>query len=328
MVSIQDVTLRKIEELEQSLPDFLLEKENCILYDWLSVSSQIDSPQTMIDSLGLGNLEFQLMSGFYGYRQRLYYDGVSVHFDGHNENMGILLDMSGQGCRVFETFGHGDWKALFECFCEEGEGYNFTRLDVAFDDFTGLIPLKKIAETVRAGLFTSKARKWTIEESSDGLSVYIGSKKSHVLIRFYDKAAERGYDDSVHWVRCEVQFRKERAANFISLNKPIGEKFAGVLNNYVRFIDVNPDDSNKARWGTSAFWLNFVQTVKKISIYTPKTVEYNLSRVEAHIFKQCGNNIETYIKCMGLDYFLKKLDERDSVLKEKHKALIAEWNES
>jgi phage replication initiation protein len=328
MFSIQDVTMRKIEEIEQSLPDFLQKKENCIIYDWLTVSSKCDSPESMIEILGLQDLPFQIMPGFHGYRQRLYYDGISVHFDGHNEQMGICLDMSGQGCRVFETFGHSDWSRLFETFTVTKEGYNFTRLDIAYDDFTGLIPLEKIAKMVMKEQFVAKAKKWTVEQSSDGLTVYIGSKKSNVLIRFYDKAAERGYENDVHWVRCEIQFRKERAENFVKCDKKIGEKFACVLNNYLRFVNSSQTDSNKARWKTCKFWLDFVQTIEKISIFTAKKIDYNLSRVDYFVFQQAGNCIDTYIQCVGLDNFLKRLKERESSLKKKHLAVISEWKSS
>ena len=312
-------------------PMINLATEDIIIYDWLSVSSKIMSVQSMLEFLGLQELPFQIISGFYGYRQRYYYDGISVHFDGHNEDMGILLEMSGQGCRVFETFGHGDWERLFAEFTSEGEGYNITRLDVAYDDHTGTLDLEKIAELTQKGLYLAKAKKWTVQNGSDGITVYIGSMKSETLIRFYDKARERGFaaEDGVHWVRCEIQLRHERASNFVKLNRTIGEKFGGVLNNYLRFVDENPNDPHhKHRWNTSEWWINFVKTVEKISIYSKKDIEYNLSRVERFIFRQCGNSIDTYIKCMGVDYFLKKLDERDSRLQERHRAIIDQYRQN
>jgi len=322
MTHITDVAHRKVEEIKEILPDFLIKKENVILYDWFTGTSKVDSPDEIIDFLGLESLEFQEIYGFHGYRHRFYYDGISIHYDGHQPGMGVCLEMSGQGCRVFGTYGTVDWKAVHDKFCVDDGTHNVTRMDIAYDDFTGKIPLEKIAEMTREEQFIAKARKWTVEYSSNGLSVYIGSKKSDVLIRFYDKAAERGYDDDVHWVRCEIQLRKERAANFIKCDKTIGKKFGGVLNNYIRFIVENPDDSNKNRWATQQFWLDFVQTVEKISIYTAKDVDYNFDRVERYVFTQCGNSIETLIKCVGEKGFLNRLQERKSELTERHLMII------
>jgi phage replication initiation protein len=326
MTNIKDVSHRLIDGNPKTLPEFLLRKENVIIYDWFSGTSKEAKAEEIIEFLGLQDLEFQKIPGFYGYSWRYYYDGISIHFDGHIGDMGVCLEMSGQGCRVFETFGTGDWNAIFKKFCVDDNSHKVTRLDVAYDDFTRLIPLEKIAELVRAQQYISKATKWTVEYSSDGLTVYIGSKKSDILIRFYDKAAERGYDDEVHWVRCEIQLRRERADGFINCDRQIGEKFAGVLNNYLRFVDENPNDSNKNRWATSQFWLDFVQTVEKISIYTKKNVEYNFDRVERHVMHQCGNNIETMIKCVGEKGFMRRLKKRSSELTERHQLIIDNYN--
>jgi len=54
-------------------------------------------------------------------------------------------------------------------------------------------------------------------------------------VRIYDKAAERGFTDGQHWVRIELQLRDGRAAEFSKIPMDIGEAFAGVLLNYLRY---------------------------------------------------------------------------------------------
>jgi len=118
--------------------------EDIILFDWLSVSSTVDIPENFIEFLGLDELEFEEVNGYYGYRNRYYYDGISIHYDYRGADEGernCLLEISGQGCRVFETYGNGDWKKLFSRFLSDG--YNITRLDVAYDDHTGNTPSKR-----------------------------------------------------------------------------------------------------------------------------------------------------------------------------------------
>ena len=71
---------------------------------------------------------------------------------------------------------------------------------------------------------------------------------SSVLIRIYDKAAERGLPEGQHWVRVELQLRDERAEAFCFDPAPIGLLFRGVLVNYVRYVDDPGTDSNCWRW--------------------------------------------------------------------------------
>ena len=298
-------------------------EENIILYDWLSVTSHKDTPEDMAEMLGLNVMQFDEIRGLHGYKRSLFYDGIRINFDG-TEEMGVNLEMSGQGCRNFETFGHGDWQGLFKLFTSDRKMYNVTRLDIAYDDHTGLLDVSKIARSTRKGWYVARAKSWNVDYSNKGTSVYIGSKKSEILIRIYDKAAERGFPDK-HWVRCELQLRRERALNFILQEKPIGEVFGGVLNNYLRYVKPTGKDSNDRRWETEAFWKKFVNSVEKISLYTKKDIEYNLSRVEKYIFKQAGNSIDTYIRCMGFDYFLTNLKKRGTYLRQHQQALIKQY---
>jgi DNA relaxase NicK len=75
------------------------------------------------------------VKGFYGYQDRLYYDGISIHHNGTAE-MGICAEMSGQGCRNFESFGKGNYDDIFALILEnydddsERRQMNITRLDV------------------------------------------------------------------------------------------------------------------------------------------------------------------------------------------------------
>jgi phage replication initiation protein len=304
-------------------------EENLILYDWFSVTSHKDSPEDLIAVLGMGEVQFIEMYGFHGYKKSLFYDGVRINFAG-TEEMGVNLEMSGQGCRVFETFGHGDWQGLFKLFTSDPKMYNITRIDVAYDDHTGLLDISKIARSTRKGWYVSKSKNndviYSTRKTVKGTSINIGSKQSDVLIRIYDKAAERKLIDK-HWIRCELQLRRERALNFILLNKPIGEAFGGVINNYLRYVRPTGNDSNVRRWQTEKFWLNFVSSVEKISLYTKKDIEYNLLRVEKYILKQAGNSIDTYIQCVGLEYFLTGLRKRETYLRIHQRELIAQYKD-
>ena len=309
-----------------------IRKENIILYDWLTFTSKIDSPESLIEMLGLQKLKFEKSYGRYFYKQSLKCGKINIYYDGHDEDMGVCVEMSGQGCREFETFGHGNWDSLFnDLFRNEGE-YNVSRLDVALDDYKKLLNILKIAEYTRKEQYTSKANATKITYSKEGkgeteaVSVVFGSRSSEMLIRIYDKAKERGYNDDTHWVRCEMQLKGEKAKNFILLKKPVGEKFRGVLNNYLRFTVPEKKDSNEWRWKTRDFWTKFLDTAEKISIHSKKDIIYNLSRLEYWLIRQQGNNLDVYIQCLGIEELIKVIQNRDSDLKAHHQYIIDEFS--
>lgn len=89
----------------------------------------------------------------------------------------------------------------------------------------------------------------------------------------------------------------------------------------------NKSDENKSRWEIRRYWHNFLCDVDKISIYTKKSVDYNLSRLSQYVFYQAGNSIDTYIKCQGLVSFLEHILERKSRLNAHQKHLIVQFRD-
>ena len=191
--------------------------ENVLLYDWVSITSKIHSPADFIELLGLvdPSIVWEQVKGAHGYRDRLYWQFISIHFNGSDE-MGIWLEMSGQGCRAFETYGHGDYDQLFQIVLDNPEEVHITRLDVAFDDHTGILDIDQICADTENQMYISRSNAWQVTRSDGGNSVTLGSRSSEILIRIYDKAAERGFDDGRHWVRVELQLRRERACAFLA----------------------------------------------------------------------------------------------------------------
>lgn len=298
--------------------------ENKIIYDWLSFTSKIHSQEDIIDLLGFKEVTFRIISGAHGYKDRLYFDKVSIHYNGR-EDMGVWCELSGQGCRNFETFGHGDYERLFDVIATNDKVMNLTRLDVAYDDFEGLLDLDLIIKYVQAQYYLSSFREWQITMGSKGNSILLGSPKSDILIRIYDKAMERGFEDGRHWVRLEIQMRRKLAENFSNLNMSISEKFFSVLNNYLRFLEPNENETNKSRWNTAPFWLDFLESLQRISIYEKPGTEYNELNLENYVMKQAGNSIYTYIECFGKDKFFDELKHRGTVLNKKQEYLLDKY---
>ena len=93
-----------------------------------------------------------------------------------------------------------------------------TRIDIAYDDRpqvgqAGLLDFVTILEAIRADEFVSRPRQVRLMEflkGGKGTTIYFGSGQSDTLLRIYDKAAEQQLDNE-HWIRVEIQLRRERA---------------------------------------------------------------------------------------------------------------------
>lgn len=206
-----------------------------VLWDWLSFTikhGRYTDPELVIaDVLRMDPAMFQRIKGSCGYAQRLYFDGISVHYSGRAD-MGIWVNLSGQGCRCFESFSAYGWDELREKLhaidAEVLEGLpspdavkrkaiNITRCDLACDMIAGCMPdgtevpdlvdcpfirvsdlENKIRNYEWKGCFHRTrnccAFEWSgaAEDEREGYCAWFGSPSSAVRLRIYDKAAERG----------------------------------------------------------------------------------------------------------------------------------------
>lgn len=295
-------------------------QENIVLYDWLSFTDKQFSPEEAADFLGLSHVPWMDIKGAHGYQSRKYYNGISIHYNGRDD-MGLWVEMSGQGCRCFESYSDLEWSQLFSRIILRG--CKVTRLDVAFDDHTGLLNIRQIVNDTQAGNWVSRSNYWETILSSKGSTVQIGSPQSKVLVRIYDKAAERNCPAGDHWIRVELQLRDDRASRFMQLEGlTIGEAFSGVLLNYLRFVIPDPNDENRWRWDMTPYWLNLLEILTPISVFSRPGVEYNLQRCESYVLDQAGNAIDCYIKCVGINEFLQKLRNREVASNPKYEQLV------
>ena len=301
-----------------------------VIYDWVSITSKIHSPANFVDLLGLRDVTWETVHGAHGYRDRLYWGCISIHFNGRDD-MGIWLEMSGQGCRNFESFGTGDYEALFDEVRSNPGDMNLTRLDVAFDEQEGLLDLPELERDTRQHAYVSRFKKTTVEwqrneeDGSEGLSIYHGRKSSDILVRIYDKAVERGFVGR-HWVRVELQLRQDRALAFLDKPGTIGARFSGVLANYIRYVEDEGTDSNKWRWPMKSYWARLLEGVAPIQLYEKPGAEYNLSNLEAYVYQQAGGAVATLLQIVGDEQFRKGLQTRGTALNPKYRALLDDFH--
>jgi phage replication initiation protein len=283
--------------------------ENSYLFDWLSFTVPVKNyndlslrgVRSFLKEVGLDFNFEPRKKGAYGYLNSLSYaNAINVLYTDLEHpfinsddrlkqalDMGIHIEMTGQGCRYFEGVENYDWVEFFNLL--RSLGAKFKRLDIALDDYKKMIKFSTVKEKIRSGEVVSLSRKRDVIETkitqkeefnnkgdSKGLTVYFGTRASNIYIRFYDKKKEqegKGIKvDVSSWQRYEIVLRNEKATDFIERfceGETFDTLYLGVLSGAIRFIDKGTD-SNKARWETSPFWIEFLRGAEAIKLKSHK----------------------------------------------------------
>lgn len=325
--------------------------ENCIIIDWLTFSTRDFSFSDLVGILGLQGREWRYEKG-----SRLRYAGrwvsgyISIHVNDTDEilkgfNHGCCVEMSGQGCREYETFGRGDWAFLFFWLWQELNAEtsttNITRLDLAYDDFSGVLDISVIARQAWNLEFTSIMHRVSVvsdmckqDENVRGITITHGSKSSNVFFRIYDKRVERRRFDLEHWVRWEIQFRDVCALGALrycftegSNDSGLGYFFAGLVRNYVQYRVPSSVNQQKCKWDLSPWYEEFTQNVTGISVWTKKDIEYNKKRMDRYAYTQNHNHSLTLIQADGIVKYLHQLFDaaHGEELPQKYRDVLAQF---
>lgn len=332
--------------------------------DWLSFT--LPDPCTYSDALSLMGYslsDFKVQSaGLNGYASQLRLDSpscyVSVQYDGH-EGMGVHVDISGSSVQsVLESYGKENRCCSFTPFGGSSFEYSdfqggilvdflkdicsighITRIDVAIDDIgEKYFSVSQLREIFVSSLYVSKFRTWEerAKYSKDyqnmGHTLYLGSRKSDVMLRIYDKMKEQNeklmYAGepllSSPWTRWEFEFKHgyaEKVASYLISGRSLASVAVGVLNNYLRIIV--PDNARKDRCSVSPVWLAFTMSVEKLSLYckpAPKT----LVDKKSWLGRQVAPTLATVFMAEGgdMDFFYKLLDGGRSRLSASNMQLI------
>lgn len=259
--------------------------------DWFSCTFLVETePMEIIRILGLKPELFkQMKHGGSGYRKGWFFNNIKVLYDG-NENMGVHVDMTGQGCRNYEKYSELTWQDLFIRFSVHYVAMvNVTRIDIAVDDFKGYFKIPNLIKYLKRGDVTSKFKmargisNFIIQTGEEvGYTLYFGRPASDIQIRFYEKNIEQEMKGNIVpdwakiWNRTEIQARDVRADAIVrilskDINK-LGDVVTGILKNYINFrrsgyIDGKKTvDMNKSRWDSAKFWIDFLGDVDKLPL--------------------------------------------------------------
>jgi phage replication initiation protein len=279
----------------------------------------------------------ELSHGGQGYKRAVVNGHIKVFFDG-GSGMGVHVELSGQGCRQLEGNGLTDWQGYIAYLLNLG--CKFSRLDIAFDDRSGLLDVRNMRDFAQRGDITSRWRKGRIMEgftiggsqaaSGDdlGFTLYLGSKTSDAQMRAYDKAKEQVVEG--HWVRVELQFRDKQAQRVVrAVSNPdtnMVRELVGVLRLYVDFKERGAA-SQKTRWRTVDWWDEFCCGLEKVKL-SIEPMKRSVAQVLRWVEHQVGPSLAILAAAMDAspedisDMFKELCREGRKRWKPKHMAIL------
>lgn len=269
-----------------------------VLVDYLTFSNSAENLLWIIESLGLSDVKWTSMRGRYGWRDAIFYRGVTCYSGGRDD---VGINLSGRGCRTVESCKPGfDWLGYLSYLLsaeQSGDGH-VSRLDIAADDHDGILDMRKIYRYISTDRYICKAKFRTWTQGSEE-HCYFGSPSSDRRVRIYNKALEQGRPEE-HWIRAEMQMRDDAAVSFLlnlaQTREGIGETYAGVLLNFLRFVlepvkGHNYDKAVIVRW-----WSQFLGTLRKCpNLYMPGD-DYTLMNLYGFIERQASSSLRTWLQ--------------------------------
>ncbi|MBQ6430888.1 MAG: replication initiation factor domain-containing protein [Oscillospiraceae bacterium] len=282
-------------------PDALIDATTLVYHD-ISTDDFINSV------LNLGGLKWLVEDhGRYGYSKTTSFGAVKILSEGRPD-MGICLEMQGQGCRELEQLCGRD--IFYSLLTTKLAGrINATRIDFAVDDFQNKLKLSKIEKKVANGGLVSPLENKLVQKglaNTNGHTVYIGSRSS-CLVRIYDKAAEQ--NTSFPWTRVEIEIRHAAAEQLrklvvdqISNNCPdkyteIVKMGIGVIADKIRFIDRK--DKNVSRCPTCKWWSEFLDGAKPLHLTGKAKMPTDIGQALDWLKKQVAPTLTLLVAYLG-----------------------------
>lgn len=268
--------------------------------DWFAFSVSIYDEEEALDTqllkiLGYDFKEFEEVPGRFFYNSgATYRNYVNVFWNNadkkihKNSSRTMTVVFTGQGSTELAEKWNTDWISIFETLKEYG-GVNFTRIDLALDDYDELVKFDDIEKKLKKGHYRSSRKSYNIVKTSDqngkplGQTIYIGNARSqngsrgNVYARFYDKKAQYESKNELfptevreHWAktgkevwqRYEISYSKKYAQKIIDeflQGDKIDKIFKTSLRNLLEILTPRRGDTNKNRWYKTRWWEKFLE---------------------------------------------------------------------
>lgn len=245
-------------------------------------------------------------------------EGISLKICGPLNASGIhtnSLEMKGEGCREFERQnGKDKWYLFFLTMSAQFEA-RCTRIDLTIDDYDGnIVSFNWLKDKLEREMYTSAFKKsFSIHGNKyDGYSITFGQRKSNSKtsqqLCIYEKNKEQlskgVQSNQPYWTRYEMRFMHEKAQYvFIDVicafdgeirypekrKIPKGEAGFKILLSALLYglLDIKEDSTydatNLHKVPTDTLWRQFVQTIDKAKIPSPKSKNPKWNKFDSYI---------------------------------------------
>lgn len=116
-------------------------------------------------------------------------------------------------------------------------------------------------------------------------------------------------------------------AAFITNDMPLGDLVAGVLRNYINFLEPDETDTNKSRWPVAQWWTDFLDEVEKLSLTIKKEAK-TIEDVKNWLERQVSTSLALMHKYHkdSYDFVGELIDKGRQRLKPRHFAMLKSSN--
>lgn len=215
---------------------------------------------------------------------------MTINWNPAHKEFGVSLNITGQGCKflsyqcMMTLFRNLDklqeeYDKIYEGREKEKEYqriFNITRLDAAFDDFAGVIPVNEMVSSVKDFICTGRSISTltfntSVQIFSGGFNgklyenIEFGKRTSTGRFRLYDKRAEQQLYDVDYWYRLELELRQEKANAFMrSLldGCDFSDTFVVFLEKMFRPVDNRYKQNGDCP--SAPYWVSFIDSLSEI----------------------------------------------------------------
>ncbi|MFR2435500.1 MAG: replication initiation factor domain-containing protein [Hungatella sp.] len=331
------------ETIEKQIERFNPQEPLFLLIDYFRVRFPTTNALAIIRDVLQLKADYMLLEdyGQYGFESQYVLGDISIMCS-TNEQLGVLLELKGRGCRQMESYLLAQERSwydfMLDCLTAGGK---MKRLDLAINDRAGILDIPKLKAKYKAGecmtLFRNqKGYDGTEKCGNDipqntGETLYLGSTSSELYMCIYQKNYEQSVkkgielDESEIKNRFEIRLKNERAyyavVDLLTYHDAEHTAFS-IINHYVRFLK-RDDTLPKGSWELDEDWAWFIGENRESIRLTTQPEPYTLQRAISWVQRQVAPTIK----------MLRELDKQNHTtilhdmieqaeLKDKHKHLL------
>lgn len=263
-----------------------------------------------------------LERGFLGYKQK--YQLCEGGYIGVGGNAGTayvslsssaLAYMQVQGCDVL------GWIVYIKAL-----GVKVKRIDLAFDDFGGLVTITKVQDLVKSGgvITRSHLRRYIESEEYDiiGATCEFGSRTSDTFVRIYDKAAQQKVRN-FQWTRVEVQYNGDRADAVLVELVSAGLTSKAAVSILLGSIDFRTNNGtvNKTRWERVDWWQKFTSFIEGVKVVISRATR-TIEDIASWLTKSVSGAMAAFHQVYGQEGLEKLLERGYRVISPSHQRMV------